>query len=384
MMKLSSNQGKLKQVGLARRFVALLVLLCQFSCLLLLSGCNAAETGNGGDTSKIELLEPVNVTLDTITVTKSDIFSVITYDAIIEPKMEELSFDIMGTIENINVHPGEEVVKGQVLATLETEDMNERLLDMREELEDMKAAHNYELQKLTYQIEIDEESRYFTTNQKIKADHYYIEEEKLILKQKMEQYALEETHMQKRIDDIAGDVQKYQLTAPFSGRIVAVADMNKGDMIKANSSILKMISSEQDEYILACAYFPEAIVNSSHRVYAVIHGKEYDVTNQPYSKDELAKLRSSDQNIKSNFIIHQMGEDVKLGDYALLCLIRDYSENVLAIPRDALFYDGSGYYVYLVENETKIRQAVSVGKTTTTMAEIKEGLKEGDVIYVKN
>ena len=79
-----------------------------------------------------------------------------------------------------------------------------------------------------------------------------------------------------------------------------------------------------------------------------------------------------------------MGDDVKLGDYALLCLIRDYSENVLAIPRDALFYDGSGYYVYLVENETKIRQAVSVGKTTTTMAEIKEGLKEGDVIYVKN
>ena len=52
-------------------------------------------------------------------------------------------------------------------------------------------------------------------------------------------------------------------------------------------------------------------------------------------------------------------------------------------PINALYRDSSGSYVYLNEDGERKRVAVTVGIQTDTVAEIKEGLQEGDEIYVK-
>ncbi len=386
MMKLSNNQQKTKDWQFAKQGTNLCVLLCCLFCMFFFIGCTAKKieqpTEQGAVPADV-LLDPVNVSLDTAVVTRENLFDVITFDAAIEPVTQEISFAIRGKIDKIHVHLGDQVTKGQVLATLETEEMEESIQAMQEELAAMQEKHAYDIQMLTYQIEIDEQSRYFTTQPAIKADHFSIEEERLTRKQKLEQYTLEEKYLQQKIDDALADKQKYQITAPIDGQILAVANLYKGDAIEANDAIM-VISPTNPDYYLTCEYFNQIIANESYRTYALIHGKEYDVTYQPYSTDEQARLRAREQLNKSRFIINQMDESIQLGDYALLCMIRNYKENVLAIPKGALFYDGSGYYVYLVQDDEKVRQLVSTGFTSPTMIEIKEGIKEGDVIYVKN
>lgn len=387
MMKLSNNQQKMKDGQFAKQRTRLSVLLCCLFYALFLTGC-AAKSAEQPVTEQDMipadvLLDPVNVSLDTAVVTRENLFDVITLDASIEPITQEVSFAVRGQIDKIHVHLGDQVTKGQVLATLETEEMEESIQAMQEDLIAMQEKHAYDIQMLTYQIEIDEQSRYFTTQPAIKADHFSIEEEKLTQKQMIERYALEEKYLQQKIDDALADKQKYQITAPIDGQVLAAANLYKGDAIEANDAVVVIAPSNPD-YYLTCDFFNQIIANESYRTYALIHGKEYDVTYQPYSTDEQARLRAREQLNKSRFTINQMDEDIQLGDYALLCMIRNYKENVLAIPKDALFYDGSGYYVYLVQNEEKIRQPVSTGFTSPTMIEVKEGLQEGDVIYVKN
>ena len=55
----------------------------------------------------------------------------------------------------------------------------------------------------------------------------------------------------------------------------------------------------------------------------------------------------------------------------------------LVVPANAIYTDESGRYVYLIGGDTRTRQAVSTGRFTTTLVQITDGLKEGDLVYVK-
>ena len=78
-----------------------------------------------------ELIEPVGVQLDTAVVVRQDICELRYYDAAVVPHTEELCFTVDGSIKSIDALSGDWVSKGDVLATLDQEALEEQADDTR-------------------------------------------------------------------------------------------------------------------------------------------------------------------------------------------------------------------------------------------------------------
>jgi hypothetical protein len=72
-----------------------------------------------------------------------------------------------------------------------------------------------------------------------------------------------------------------------------------------------------------------------------------------------------------------------VGSLVFLHLYEHWYEDVLRIPRNALFTDVEiGDYVYRIEDGTIVPTPVTVGVATKSYASILWGLEEGDVVHV--
>ena len=73
---------------------------------------------------------------------------------------------------------------------------------------------------------------------------------------------------------------------------------------------------------------------------------------------------------------------LKPGMFAKVTLLLAERENVVLVPRDALRPDGAETTVFVVRDGTAHRQPVSTGLMNDTLAEIREGLVEGDEVVL--
>ena len=98
---------------------------------------------------------------------------------------------------------------------------------------------------------------------------------------------------------------------------------------------------------------------------------------------ELFARTLSGETITTEFEICDAGIEVSVGDYAAVCVQSKLEENVLLIPRNALYIESGSRYVYVMENGGRSYRNVTVGHIAPHLVEIEEGLQEGDVVYVQ-
>jgi len=75
-------------------------------------------------------------------------------------------------------------------------------------------------------------------------------------------------------------------------------------------------------------------------------------------------------------------EKIRSGMTSDLQIYTDKRENVLAINSIAVEYDGGKTFVYVFENEQKIRKEIKLGLSGENYIEVLEGLSEGDEIII--
>ena len=73
---------------------------------------------------------------------------------------------------------------------------------------------------------------------------------------------------------------------------------------------------------------------------------------------------------------------LKPGMFAKVTLLLAERENVVLVPRDALRPDGAETTVFVVRDGTAHRQPVSTGLMNDTLAEIVDGMAEGDEVVL--
>ena len=73
---------------------------------------------------------------------------------------------------------------------------------------------------------------------------------------------------------------------------------------------------------------------------------------------------------------------LKPGMFAKVTLLLAEREDVVLVPRDALRPDGAETTVFVVRDGTAHRQPVSTGLMNDTLAEIVDGLAEGDEVVL--
>ena len=350
--------------------------------LMALTGCN----GDQKESPVPALLEPVGVQMDVAEVQMDDIFNITTYNGEILPYVEELAFQVDGILAEMNVVIGEPVKEGQVLAALSEEEILERMEVLEDEIGEIVTLGAFSDRQAEADIKIAEvelerllEAGGSTQASRLK--EVDIQKLRLNLEQAGQLRQLELQEKQSELKNLKDKLGKNVITAPFDGRIVYISDAEKGDSIQGYTTVFCI--ADDSRLHLTSDYISESVITGADKIYAKIMDKEYPITYIPMDNGEYIAKVLAGEEIQAQFTVEAQEGELESGQFAVVMILDSLKENVLTVPINALYRDENGRYVYKMVDGQRIRCNVTVGMTTDIKAEIKEGLEEGDMVYVK-
>lgn len=344
------------------------------SCILL-CGC-----GNKAP----ELLTPIGETEDTALVTRGEMYDVKTYESTVTPPYDNIKLGADGIVGSVDVNIGDKVKAGQVLISMSNGGVGSQVQSIDEAIADLQKENDYMNDLVGYNIEIAklelQMARKSGDSKKVSDKQKALSKlESNLSSQKIEQ---EKELAELQMNKLDGNSTQGNVTAPYDGTICYLKECSPGDSISAGT-VVAVIAKDSSMKLFG-DYIEKYELAEAHRVYGLINEKEYPVTNVPYDQFELASRTFWDLPLYSTFYFDNDGT-VEMGMYATIVLEKNYVEDALQIPANALYSDEEGYYVYRITGEDGAyeRVNVKVGTKTVTAVEITEGLKEGEEVYVK-
>lgn len=307
---------------------------------------------------QIELLAPVEAVVDIETAISRDLYKVTTRDAELAPYTQELSFDSAGTLSQLYVEVGSEVKAGDLLAEQEEEgvrDLANTVLD------------RYLSEKKIYMDAVKSARKKIASGLSAEEKEW----QEMLIRQAEELWAMQEPILWSAWEEARSKVGVSQIIAPCDG--VVTACIKEGSNVAAGQSVMALADMSR-LYITSNVYVSPSEYSGYKDIYAIINGKETELI----YLDELMQEKGS----YSYFDAVDLN-GAQIGDFILLCMVSDYHEDVLSVPNNAVYRDSNGSYVYLMEEDGRVRREVTTGYKTDVYVEIVEGLQEGDRVYVK-
>ena len=269
-----------------------------------------------------------------------------------------LNPEMIGRLKRIYVKEGDSVIKGQILAEINADVLNNSILEIETNLELFKVI--YERQKNLWENNIGSEIEY--------------------LKSKSNYDAL-----LKRFETNKIQLLKYKIVSPFSGMIDKVF-LNEGEMSSPAAPIFRIFSGE-DSYLNIDA--SEAYIgkfNIKDNVDIVIPNLDTKVESKILSIGQVIDVYNRSFSIEIN-IPESLQELVKPNQVMVVEMV-DYSNpNAILIPSNVIYSDDMGEYVFGTKefDGTIIAKKISVivGKSYNYKSEILEGLDGSEIIINK-
>ncbi len=264
-----------------------------------------------------------------------------------------LSTQMPGLITRINVKPGDQVSKGQVLAETDINALMQQISDLETNLTLAKQA--YTKQQNLWKQNIGTEMQYLQA----KTNKESLEKKLSAMN--------EQVRMSKIISPISGTVDAVnikiaQSVAPGMPAINVVNFNNlkvKADLAESYSSRVKTGNTVQiyfpdiNDSITAKINYAARAINPMTRTFAV---EVILPSGSKYHPNMVAKL--------------------KINDY-------QSAKPVITVPVKYIQKDGDESYVLVEENGVAVKKAVSILKEYNGIAELKSGLLEGDKVITE-
>ena len=338
-----------------------------------------------------ELIEPVGVQLDTAVVVRQDICELRYYDAAVVPHTEELCFTVDGSIKSIDALSGDWVSKGDVLATLDQEALEEQAEDLREDIAYREAELDFarrsdQLAISAAQLELDKlRSRAAAgevTQEQVKLAETDLDILRLEQNQARELDEFTLSSLRQKLTGIEADLGSNVITAPFDGRIVYAKKLRKGAGVKAYDAMFFI--ADDTRLHIDSAYISASALSAADALYARVGGNDYEIAPREFNWREYVAIALSGGELRTEFdFASDIPETVESGMYAAVFVKSGSVEDALVVPANALYSDSNGRYVYRIEDGKRVRAQVTTGRATTTLVQITDGLEEGDLVYVK-
>lgn len=332
------------------------------------------------------LKDPVGVKEDTAVAEIGDIYEVHVYPAEIVPHVETAGFLQDGSLKELYVTVGDTVEEGEILATLEDETLRKEIVRLKEELSYARKMGEYRDKELHLSIEIAKREAEQIRGGWGNYEHLLLKENEILaletdLKQKQEMRALETANLSRLITEQEERLNRMQLVAPIAGKIVYIKDVQVGGPVEGYETLI-CIADETRLSVLS-ETIAESLIESADELYAHVLDRQYQIRYVPHEWEERMSMLLAGEEIRARFEIEE-DQELESGMFGAVILKSDTKKNVLLIPANAVYLDQAGRYVYRMEGEQRIRQDVTVGMMTDLEVEIKDGLREGDVVYVKD
>jgi len=262
-----------------------------------------------------------------------------------------LSSEMPGTITKINVKPGDEVSKGQVLAETDARALQQSISDLQTNAELVNQL--YEKQKALWDQKIGTEVQFL-------------------------QAKTQKESMEKKMATLQEQVRMTKIISPINGTIDAV-DIKLGQLTAPGMPAIRVINFNNLKV--------KADLAESYA--AKVHKGDEVMIKFPDSNDTLTtRINYSSRAISA--MNRTFGVEILLGNtkeyhpnQIAILNINDYksAKPVLTVPVNYVQKDLKGTHFVLVADGTKAaKRNIVLGKEYNGVAEIKEGLTESDML----
>lgn len=362
-------------------------LLSVCACIFLFSGCgttSATVSNASNENSVIEVKETAGREIQTTKATIMNIEKVYLSNAQIAPAVTELKFQDSGTFLQYNIKLGDTVEKGDILAVTDDEALEEKIKDAKEAIESSTKSYEHNIENYNMSIKILKlellESTLTVTDKVEKK--LAIEKQELLIQQEKERYELEQEKKEKELKELEDQVGKNIIVAPHSGTVIYLREIYKGFSVNDISTYIGI--SDETNFYAVSDKINQRYLTLAKDSYILKDGKKYTVTFVTPDSEVEAKLQANGITLHSTFQVDEPDDSFEYSEYALLSIVTDKAEKVIGIPKVAVKGDTVGRYVYVQENGEKVKTYIKIGISDDVNTEVKEGLKEGDVVYVEN
>ncbi|MGQ8338125.1 efflux RND transporter periplasmic adaptor subunit [Sunxiuqinia sp. A32] len=306
---------------------------------------------NKGNEPKAETIKFVKVeTINTSASQNKLVFN----GKIKERSLTSLSFRVGGPIAELNVQPGDYVVAGQVIASIDNRDYELQVASTKAQWQQLQGEYN-RYKQLVEQDKIPE-----NTFEKIESG-----------------YLMAKT----RYDNALNQLKDTELKAPFSGYIYEKFTENH-QTVGAGTPIVSIIDISQLEVVVSV---PENLLQKvkSDKT-SFLDVKNAQVSQLPIQLTSVSEKTMKDGMYEVKFSFAN-NEKLKIapGMTAEVSLIGDAQNSILTIPSSAVFHEVSNNYVWVFNSSTqKIgKQQIEIGALRSGgRIEVTSGLKSGDQI----
>jgi len=369
-------------------------------CLLLIfvvvfsfCGCSNNETGSD---DVVELLNPVDVKVQTVRAEYRDILDGVTYSGKVVPTISDVSFASGQSFLKYGVLPGSEVKKGDTVIYASTENIDNQIKQLKEQISSNQESYDETIKDLNEEYESlkfwknywEEIYQYILAN----PDYIYAEKQTKIYQNYLAQfeeieqnilkttslYEIDSEYSQLSLKRLTDERKKVLASAQESGTIVAINYFSNGDYISKDQVVAAV--GDFNSPVIACEYISKNDINKAERFYAIINGKRYEVEYINLDKEQYNQLLEKNDNVYSTFTFKGDYSDVTIGDYVSIVLVQNDRSDVLSLPTAAIGKDDQGSYVTVVDGESNASVYVKTGETHGLYTEILSGINEGDEV----
>lgn len=349
----------------------------------IIAGCSSKQPADVPT-----LQEPVGILPDKTAAYIGEIYDVTYFNSAVVPYVQALSFEMSGTVESVHFYPGMEVEKGDVLVKLDLTGVEEQVQALQSELDHAKIMDDYadadaQLDIDLLNIELQELQAQGASANEIKLKENEIAQKQAVLRQTQQLRALENQAKFAQLEELKTALSKDTLYAPFSGQILYSDELEAGTQIREFDPIVFLADNSQLQ--LAGEYIKPVYFANADMIIAYIGDSQYEIVQQKVDEDALnaSILAGNEIETRFDFLVPEALEGkVEAGEYAAILVYSDYIPDALLIPRGAVQKDAVGSYVYVDADGNRVRRDVKLGKVTDGLAQITEGLQEGEVVYV--
>ncbi|WP_289029571.1 efflux RND transporter periplasmic adaptor subunit [uncultured Paraglaciecola sp.] len=319
----------------------------------ILSGCGQEQAPE-----KVEVIRPAKL----IEVTASSNVKHFNFPAVVEAlSSKDLTFQVSGQIEKINVREGDSIKQGDVIATLVQRSFNNQL---------QTAQTQYDAAKLDF----DRAQRLINENAIAQT----------IYDQRLTQLNVAAA----QLDTAKKAIEDTVLLSPFDG-VVAAKLLKELDTVSSSQAVITIQTQGAAE---ALVKIPASLVARSKQIEPVTtmvildSAPQYEILAEFVAASAIADERSQTFDVKFGFT---PPEDIRIlpgmtGVVSSTLKLNTDATKVgqISVPLSAVLSDSEGQYVWKVDTGTMTvaRQNIQVGAGVGEVLVVDSGLAEGDTI----
>ena len=359
--------------------------LCFVIALLaVFAACAAAEI------PEPPLIRPATAGISTAFVDRGEVAGISQHPGLVRLHSEELFFSYHGgRFAEFHVQIGDFVTQGQLLASLEAED-----LELQIERQEAFLAYTRRIGALRHdmlQLDIDmlllqQAQRaldgYFNENLELEIDRA-----RLALTHERERNNFTLRQGEDYMRQLQERMQQSNLFAPYDGYITLLEDITAGQWVAAFQNVMHI--GDPDSLHVE-AYGFESLDFVGTMIPRVVHQSEEiwvhtrdGVFELEYVPLTVLQQRTHGRTVPPAFF-RMIGDNLPaLGEHVAIYFYSQWQQDVLRVPSNAVFQMADEFYVYRIENGERMPVAIEIGARTNIFAAVLYGIAEGDEVFVR-